>query len=62
MELEDWKGYRDNTLDIKENCTEEELEVFTDYLNQNMLKDKIALEMENSRKNLPFLDVNIPYS
>ena len=59
MEPEDWKRYRDDTLDIKENCTEEELEVFTDYLNQNLLKDKIVFDMENSRENLPFLDVNI---
>ena len=59
MEPEDWKRYRDDTLDTKENCTEEELEVFTDYLSQNVLKDKIVFEMENSRENLPFLDVNI---
>ena len=59
MKRKDWKRYKDDTLDIKENCTEEELEVFTDYLNQNVLKDKIVFEMENSRENLPFLDVNI---
>ena len=59
MELEDWKRYRDDTLDINENCTEEELEIFTDNLNQNVLKDKIVFEMVNSRENLPFLDVNI---
>ena len=59
MESEDWKRYRDDTLDIKENCTVEELEIFTDYLNQNVLKDKIVFEMVNSRENLPFLDVNI---
>ena len=51
--------HRDDTLDIEENCTEEELEVFTDYLNQNVLKDKTVFEMKNSRENLPFLDVNI---
>ena len=59
MEPEVWKRYRDDTLDIKENSTEEELEVFTDYLNQNVLKDKTVFKMENSRENLPFLDVNI---
>ena len=59
MESEDWKRYRDDTLDIRENCTEEELEIFTDYLNQNVLKHKIVFEMVNSRENLPFLDVNI---
>ena len=59
MELEDWKRYRDDTLDINENCTEEELGIFTDYLNQNVLKDKIVFEMESSREYLPFLDVNI---
>ena len=59
MELEDWKRYRDDTLDIKGNCTKEELGIFTDYLNQNVLKDKIVFEMESSRENLPFLDVNI---
>ena len=55
MEPEDWKRYRNDT---KENCTEEESVVFTDYLNQNVLKDKIVFEMENSREYLPFLDVN----
>ena len=35
------------------------MEIFTDYLNQNALKDKIVFEIVNSRENLPFLDVNI---
>ena len=56
MEPKDWKRYKDDTLDIKENCTEEQLEIFTGYLNQNVLKDKIVFEMVNSRA---FLDVNI---
>ena len=59
MGSEDWKRYRDDTLDNKENCTVEELEILTDYLNQNVLKDKIVFEMVNSRENLLFLDVNI---
>ena len=28
----------------RKNCTEEGLEIFTDYLNQNVLKDKIVLK------------------
>ena len=59
LKLQDWKTYRDDTLNIKENCTEEELGIFTDYLNQTVLKDKIVFEIESSRENLPFLDVNI---
>ena len=43
MEPEDWKRYRDDTLNIKKNCTEVELEVFTDYLNQNVLRIKLFL-------------------
>ena len=59
IEPENWKRYRDDTLDFKANCTLKELEEFTDYLNENVLPGKIVLEMENSREKLSFLDVNI---
>ena len=59
IEPENWKRYRDDTLDIKANCTLKELEEFTDYLNENVLPGKIVFEMENSRETLSFLDVNI---
>ena len=59
IEPENWKRYRDDTLDIKANCTLKELEEFTDYLNENVLPEKIVFEMENSREKLSFLDVNI---
>ena len=59
IEPENWKRYRDDTLDIKANCTLKELEEFTNYLNENVLPGKILFVMENSREKLSFLDVNI---
>ena len=59
IEPENWKRYGDDTLDIKANCTLKELEELTDYLNENVLPEKIVFEMENNRGKLSFLDVNI---
>ena len=44
IEPDNWKRYRDDTLDIKANCTLKELKEFTDYLNENVLPGKIYLQ------------------
>ena len=59
IEPDNWKRYRDDTLDIKANCTLKQLEEFTDYLNENVLPGKIVFAMESSREKLSFVDVNI---
>ena len=57
IEPDNWRRYRDDTLEIKANCTLKELAEFTDYLNENMLPRKIVFAMENSREK--FLDISI---
>ena len=42
IEPDNWKRYRDDTLDIKANCTLKQLEEFTDYLNENVLPGRIV--------------------
>ena len=40
----DWKLYRYDGWDIEENCDENQINEFTEYLNQTVLKDKIRFQ------------------
>ena len=37
----DWKRYRDDTINIEEDVEDQKLSSFTEYLNSNMLENKI---------------------
>ena len=55
----DWKRYRDDTWDIKENVNEKDLVQFTEYMNAKVLKDKIKFTLEYSETELVFLDAKV---
>ena len=52
----DWKRYRDDTFNIEENTEDQILNSFTEYLNSNILENKIKFTMETSSQELVFLD------
>ena len=55
----DWKQYRDDTWDIKENVDEKDLVQFTEYMNTKVLEDKIRFTLEHSETELMFLDTKV---
>ena len=55
----DWKRYRDDTFDIEENTEDQILNSFTEYLNSNILENKIKFTMETSSQELVFLDTKV---
>ena len=55
----DWKRYRDDTFNIEENTEDQILNSFTEYLNSNILENKIKFTMETSSQELFFLDTKV---
>ena len=55
----DWKRYRDDTFNIEENTENQILNSFTEYLNSNILENKIKFTMETSSQELVFLDTKM---
>ena len=55
----DWKRHRDDTFNIEENTEDQILNSFTEYLNLNILEDKIKFTMESSSQELVFLDTKV---
>ena len=55
----DWKRYRDDTFNIEENTEDQILNSFTEYLNSNILENKIKFTMETSLQELVFLDTKV---
>ena len=53
----DWKRQRDDTFNIEEDVEDQKFSSFTDYLNSNILENRI--KMENSRQDLVFLDTKV---
>ena len=37
----EWKRYRDDTWDLEDHVSEQQLETFTEYLNSNVLENEI---------------------
>ena len=52
----EWKRYRDDTWDLEDHVSEQQLETFTEYLNSNVLENKIKFTRETSKNELVFLD------
>ena len=44
----EWKRYRDDTWDLEDHVSEQQLETFTEYLNSNVLENKIKFTRETS--------------
>ena len=55
----DWKRYRYDTFNIEEDVEDQKLSGFTEYLNSNILENKIKFTMETSRQKLVFLDTKV---
>ena len=55
----DWKRYRDDRWDIEEDCDENQIYEFTEYLNETVLKDKIRFQLVVKESGLEFLDVKV---
>ena len=55
----DWKRYRDDGWDIEEDCDENQIYQFTEYLNDAVLKDKIRFQPVVKESGLEFLDVKV---
>ena len=58
----EWKRHRDDTWDLEDHVSEQQPETFTEYLNSNVLKNKIKFTRETSKNELVFLDTKVlPY-
>ena len=55
----EWKRYRDDTWDLEDHVSEQQLETFTEYLNSNVLENKIKFTRETSKNELVFLDTKV---
>ena len=55
----DWKRYRDDTWDLEDHVSEQQVETFTRYLNSNVLENNIKFKRETSKNELVFLDTNV---
>ena len=55
----EWKRYRDDTWDLEDHVSEQQLETFTEYLNSNVLENKIKFTRETSKSELVFLDTKV---
>ena len=55
----EWKRYRDDTWDLEDHVSEQQLEMFTEYLNSNVLENKIKFTRETSKNELVFLDTKV---
>ena len=59
MRPSDWCRYRDDTWDIEEDFDDKNATRITDYLNENILRDKIKFELVFKETGLEFLDVKV---
>ena len=55
----DLKRYRDDTWDLEDHVSEQQLGTFTGYLNSYVLENKIKFKRETSKNELVFLDTKV---
>ena len=53
---QNYKRYRDDTLDICVNSSEEEQKELTNWMNDNICKDRIKFKIEEMGPDVKFLD------
>ena len=58
-EIEDWKRYRDDSFSISLQTSKERDIEKTEWMNNNIVKDKIKFTMECSQDEIIFLDTKI---
>ena len=56
---ENFKRYRDDTINVCRNSSEKEQEEVTKWMNKNIYKDKIAFKTESIGEETKFLDTNV---
>ena len=56
---ENYKRYRDDTIDICRNSSEKEQEEVTKWMNENIYKDKIVFKTESIGEEITFLDIKV---
>ena len=62
FEPRDWRRYRDDTWNIEGgggNAKVERLEEFTQYLNQNVLQERIIFKLKHDEREIAFLDTTV---
>ena len=55
----DWKRYRNDTWDLEDHVSEQQLETFAGYLNSNVFENKIKFTRETSKNELVFLETKV---
>ena len=58
-EQEDWKRYRDDSWSVSTNTSLEREQEKTEWMNDNIVKDKIKFTMEASQNEMVFLDTKV---
>ena len=58
---QNYKRYRDDTLDVCMNGSKEEQKQMTDWINENISKDIIKFKMESMRDEVTFLDTQVNF-
>ena len=61
-DTEDWRRYRDDSWSISQNTSREREVEKTEWMNNNIVKDKIKFTMEADQKTMIFLDTRVNVS
>ena len=56
---ENYKRYRDDTIDIVRNSSEEEQKQITEWMNNNIYPNKIVFKIKSIRQEVNFLDTKV---
>ena len=59
LKPQNYKRYRDDTIDICKNSSKQEQNKITDWMNENICKDKIKFKVESMGNEVTFLDTQI---
>lgn len=59
IRTQNYMRYRDDTIDICKDSNQEEQEEITDWMNQNISKDKIKFNIESIGEQVTFLDTKV---
>ena len=61
IKSQNYKRYRDDTLDVCRNSSKEEQKQITDWMNENIRKDRIKFKIESMGDEVTFLDTQVNF-